>query len=391
MSDPRPDMIDQDHLREMIEVISGELELRPLLTTIVQKACELLHADRGSIGLVHPQDNAVRIEAVYKMPPEELGSVAYPGQGLAGKVYRDRAPVLVDRYGELQEPLIGGMTDDSVVGMPILWHGDIIGTFGIGAAPPKRFGDNDLRSLEVFARHAAIAINNARSYEREKNYAAAKERQRLARDLHDNVSQLIFSMTLVAQSIGPGYEKSREEGEARAGRVLEIAKIAQQEMKALLAELHGLGDDGSMAAFVRRNGLLNGLRRHCKLTAPSDAAVEFNFDKDIELNPVWSETLLRIAQEALSNAFRHGEAKTVRLTLKRDGNERCFSVENDGHGLARQSSGVHGSTHIGKESMRVRAASAGGKLTIKDRPSGGVCVEVRFPAGRDQPGERDNE
>lgn len=387
MPDRRSDMIDQDHLREMIEVISGELELRPLLTTIVQKACELLHADRGSIGLVHPQDNAVRIEAVYKMPSAELGSISHPGQGLAGKVYRDRAPVLIDRYGDLDEPLLGGMDEDIVVGMPIMWRGDIIGTFGIGAAPPKRFGDNDMRTLEVFARHAAIAINNARSYEREKKYAAAKERQRLARDLHDNVSQLIFSMTLVAQSIGPGYEKSREEGEARAGRVLEIAKIAQQEMKALLAELHGLGDDGSMAAFVRRNGLLNGLRRHCELTAPGDAAIEFDFDDAIELNPVWSETLLRIAQEALSNAFRHGEAKNVRIALTCDGEERCFSIENDGHGLARQSNSAHNSTHIGKESMRARAAAAGGKLSIEERASGGVCVEVRFPANPGHRGE----
>lgn len=387
MLDRRPDMIDQDHLREMIEVISGELELRPLLTTIVQKACELLHADRGSIGLVQPQDNAVRIEAVYKMPEGELGSISHPGQGLAGKVYRDRAPVLIDRYGDLDNPLLGGMDEDIVVGMPIMWRGDMIGTFGIGAAPPKRFGDNDMRTLEVFARHAAIAINNARSYEREKNYAASKERQRLARDLHDNVSQLIFSMTLVAQSIGPGYKKSNEEGEARVRRVLEIAKIAQQEMKSLLTELQGLGDDGSMAVFVRRNGLLNGLRRHCELTAPSDAVIEFNFDDAIELNPVWSETLLRIAQEALSNAFRHGEAKKVVITLRHDGDERCFSIENDGHGLSRKSGSAHNSTHIGKESMRARAAAAGGRLTIAEQASGGVCVAVRFPASANQRGD----
>lgn len=379
MPDAHEAMIDQDHLREMIEVISGELELRPLLTTIVQKACELLRADRGSIGLVLPRENAVKIEAVYKMPAEELGSIAYPGDGLAGKVYRDRAPVLIDRYAELKGPLRRGMDEDSVVGMPILWRGDIIGTFGIGAAPPKRFGDNDIHMLEVFARHAAIAIHNARSYEREKNYAAVKERQRLARNLHDNVSQLIFSMTLVAQSIGPGYEKSREEGEARVRRVMEIAGIAQKEMKALLAELSGLDDDGSMAAFVRRNGLLKGLQRHCDLTAPEDAVVHFNFDETIELDADMSEAFLRIAQEALANAFRHGEAKSVHVTLKREGNERCFFIEDDGQGLKRHSNGAHGSTHIGKESMRARAVAIGGKFVITNRADGGVCVSVRLP------------
>ena len=379
MQDGFDPMIDQDHLREMIEVISGELELRPLLTMIVQKACELLRADRGSIGLVLPRENAVKIEAVYKMPPEELGSITHPGDGLAGKVYRDRAPVLIDQYGTLNGPLLNTIGDDSVVGMPILWRGDIIGTFGIGAAPPKRFGDNDIHMLEVFARHAAIAIHNARSYEREKKYAAAKERQRLARDLHDNVSQLIFSMTLVAQSIGPGYEKSRNEGEARVRRVMEIAGVAQKEMKALLAEMSGLGDDGSMAAFVKRNGLLKGLQRHCDLTAPADAAVHFDFDESVKLDADLDEAFLRIAQEALANAFRHGEAKSVRLTLKHDGNERCFFIEDDGQGLGRQSSGSHGSTHIGKESMRARAIAIGGKFVITNRTHGGVCVAVRLP------------
>lgn len=378
MPDDRQSMIDQDHLREMIEVISGELELRPLLTTIVQKACELLRADRGSIGLVDPQNDVVRIEAVYKMPLDELGSIARPGEGLAGKVYRECAPVLVDRYDSLEIPLLTGLSEDIVVGMPIMWHGDIIGTFGIGAAPPKRFGDNDLRTLEVFARHAAIAINNARSYEREKKYAALKERQRLARDLHDSVSQLIFSMSLVAQSISPGFEKGREEGERRIARVLEIAGIAQKEMKALLAELRGPGEDGSLAAYARRNGLLKGLQRHCELAAPETANIEFDIDETLALSGTWTEALLRIAQEALANAFRHGEAQSVRLSLIPDGDHCLFRIEDDGRGFSRSPANAHGSTNIGVESMRARAAAAGGRLTVQNRERGGVCVEVRF-------------
>ncbi len=102
------------------------------------------------------------------MPREELGSIAKAGEGLAGRVYADQAPVLLDRYGELAAPPLPGMDEDSVIGMPIMWRGDIIGTFGIGAGPPKRFGDNDVRMLGTFARHAAIAINNARAYEQNK-------------------------------------------------------------------------------------------------------------------------------------------------------------------------------------------------------------------------------
>lgn len=378
MTDRSDLMSDQDHLREMIEVISGELELRPLLTTIVQKACELLHADRGSIGLIDPTNDTVKIEAVWRMPQEELGYVAERGEGLAGRVYEQRGPVLIERYGDLDRRPLQGMDEDSVVGMPILWRGDIIGTFGIGAGPPKRFGDNDMRMLEVFARHAAIAIHNARSYEREKKYAALKERQRIARDLHDSVSQLIFSMSLVGQSVAAGFEKSRAEGEARIARLLEIAGLAQKEMKALLAELRGPGDDESMAAYARRNGLAKALRRHCDLAAPEGIAIDIAVDEAAPLSGVWNETLLRIAQEALANAFRHGAAKSVWLSLTVEDGDYVFRIENDGRSLG-AGAASQGSTHIGLESMRARAAAGGGKLAIRERAQGGVSVEVRFP------------
>lgn len=378
MGDNQHQMIDQDHLREMIEVISGELELRPLLTKIVQKACELLRADRGSIGLVAPDGNLVRIEAVYKMPPAELASTARPGEGLAGTVLKDRKPVLLGRYGDAPARPLDGMDEDSVVGMPILWRGEMIGTFGIGAGPPKRFGDNDLVALEVFARHAAIAIHNARSYERDKNYAALQERQRLARDLHDNVSQLIFSISMVAQSVGAGFTKSRDEGKARVARLIEITGLAQTEMKALLAELRAPGEDeGSMAALARREGLAAALHRHSELTAPEEASVEINVPEELDLTERQCETLLRIGQEAMANAFRHGGAKNVIFSLTRDGAGLKFTVIDDGAGLNANTPG--GAAHMGVSSMSTRAKAIGGTMAIKNRVNGGVCVEVDLP------------
>ena len=380
MPDKIDPMIDQDHLREMIEVISGELELRPLLTMIVQKACELLHADRGSIGLVDPGQNIVRIEAVYKMPEQELGSIAHPGDGLAGRVYQDRAPVLIDRYGDLATPQLENMDEDSVVGMPILWRGDIIGTFGIGAGPPKRFGDNDMRALEMFARHAAIAINNAQSYEREKKYAALKERQRLARDLHDNVSQLIFSQSLVAQSLRAGYEKSKEEGDARVDRLLEISALAQKEMKALLAELRGPADEeGSLAAFALRNGLRTALHRHCELAAPETVKFIINIPDQLMISNATTVALLRIAQEAIANAVRHGSAGNVTITAEKKKNKLLFYIEDDGSGMGHDKKSPGDSTYIGLNSMSLRAQKIGGQFAVTDRWGGGVRVEVLAP------------
>ncbi|WP_428408270.1 GAF domain-containing protein [Hyphococcus sp.] len=379
MKEPSEAMIDQDHLREMIEVISGELELRSLLTIIVQKACELLHAERGSIGLVYPDEGVVRIEAVYRMPPEELGSIAAPNEGLAGCVYARCAPVLLETYGSLERPKLRGMDEDSVIGMPIMWRGEIIGTFGIGAGPPKRFGDNDIRMLGIFARHAAIAINNARSYEREKHYAGLKERQRLARDLHDNVSQLIFSLSLVAESVSAGYQRSKEEGDARIARLLEIASLAQREMKALLFELRGPAEESdSLAGYARAHGLCKALHRHCALTANEYAAVIIDV-ADARLTEDQTEALLRIAQEAIANAIRHGKADNIFISLEYQDAEAVFRITDDGGGLAQDDAAASASTQIGLASMRARAARLGGALRIVTGGPGGLSVEVRFP------------
>lgn len=155
----------QESLRSVIESISGQLELRPLLTRIVRHACELLGAARGSIGLVDEERGVIRTEAIYRMPPEELGAEVAPGVGLAGRVFATQQPLLLDRYGDVDRPMHGGVLEDAVVGIPIFWRERMIGFFGIGSPPPRRFGQRDADMLSLFARHAAIAIANARRYE----------------------------------------------------------------------------------------------------------------------------------------------------------------------------------------------------------------------------------
>jgi signal transduction histidine kinase len=189
-----------DALSRVIEAISGELELGPLLTRVVACATELLDAGYGSIGLVEerPDGPVIRIAAVHNMPPDELGACIPPGAGLAGQVLRDQRPICVARYGDLERPLLPTLAGHTVIGLPIWWQARMIGFFGIGAAPPRRFEARDVELLAVFARHAAIAIENARLFEAERQRSARLSIiQRISSQIASSLSLDVIFQTAV--------------------------------------------------------------------------------------------------------------------------------------------------------------------------------------------------
>jgi two-component system NarL family sensor kinase len=168
----------QESLRSIVESISSELELQPLLDRILHHACEIIGADTGTIGLVDPARDLVRTAATYCMPSTEAGAEMPRGVGLAGEVLRTGEPVIRQRYADLPHTARPAFPDNAVVGVPIRWHGAMIGVVSVGTAPraerpgeqprTRPLGDDDVEALTLFARHAAIAIVNARRYEEER-------------------------------------------------------------------------------------------------------------------------------------------------------------------------------------------------------------------------------
>lgn len=159
-----------ESLRRVIELISSELALEPLLTRIIESAVDLIDAQYGTIGLVTETADGpvVKVAAVVNMPPLELEAEFPPGVGLAGLVLREQRPIWLQRYGDLEQPSIHEFVEHTVIGIPIWWGQRMIGYFGIGAEPPHRFTRQDAETLELVARHAAIAIENARRYQQER-------------------------------------------------------------------------------------------------------------------------------------------------------------------------------------------------------------------------------
>ena len=201
-----------DLLRQVTEAISSELTSARLLPKIIASAASLLGASAGVVSLL-ADGGAMRIEAVYNLPAAIVGRRVPVGGGLMGRVLATGEPVLLDAEHTLEEgpfPLREVYDSPVWLTVPICAHGACWGAFSLTADPPRRFTARDAEVLALFARHAAIAITNARLYERAQQAAALEERQRLARDLHDSVTQTLFSLQLAAQSAWKAWEAQPE-------------------------------------------------------------------------------------------------------------------------------------------------------------------------------------
>ena len=150
-------------LSQMVEEVSGELALEPLLARLVERACKLIGADDGAIGLYDAERDIIRTAASHAIPEAQLNAELPRGHGLTGRVLELGAPLRC-RYGDLPHPSRAAALEMNMIGMPIRSRGELIGVFGIGAWPPKQLGDAEQELLEHFARHAAVAIVNARRY-----------------------------------------------------------------------------------------------------------------------------------------------------------------------------------------------------------------------------------
>lgn len=159
-----------ESLRRVIELISGELELEALLTRIIESAVEITGAEYGSIGLVveGPEGPRTRTAAVVNLPQVEIGSELQIDQGMIGHVLRVRAPVRVARYADLPIMTIPELAENAVIGIPIWWSRRLVGVLSLGARPPHCFSDEDEETLIALARHAAVAVENARLFELER-------------------------------------------------------------------------------------------------------------------------------------------------------------------------------------------------------------------------------
>ena len=202
----------------------------------------------------------------------------------------------------------------SFLGVPIVRGGTVLGAFYLTGKRGRRdFSERDQEAIELLAAHAAVALENAGLLERSRELSVVEERNRLARELHDAVSQTLFSATLTAEAAAALVPADPDAAQREMRRAGELMQEASTELRALIFQLR--------PADLERSGLTETLRKHVEVVRRVHRApVEFQAGREGQHSPAVEETAYRIAQEALANAVRHSSAEHIRVYIACDGN-----------------------------------------------------------------------
>jgi signal transduction histidine kinase len=264
----------------------------------------------------------------------------------------------------------------SFLGVPIVSSGDVIGAFYLtDKEGGGGFTDGDEAAVVLLASHAAIAIDQARLFEDSRELALLQERGRLARELHDAMSQSLFSLQLSADT---ATRLLAEDPAAAAAALATVRALASQVSAELRTTVEGL-----RPADLERDGLAAALTTQLTVAGRAhDVPVDVEVGDLDGLDPDDEHQVLRIAQEAVTNALRHAAAGRVRVTLGPGEPDARWAlvlrVSDDGRGFDPQARGLR-ARRLGLTSMHERAASLGGALTVTSAPGEGTTVELRVP------------
>ncbi|MFI6535374.1 GAF domain-containing protein [Nonomuraea sp. NPDC050547] len=364
---------DRDEILQAVSsavlAVTRHLSVREVLQVIVRSAQRLLDARYAALGV--PDEDGSFAEFVAEGLTDKQWDAIGPlprQHGMLGAMLQEGTPA---RLPDLREdprfeywPKAHPVMKD-FLGVPIRDGDEVLGIiFLANKRTPGGFTQDDQDLLTLFAAHAAIALTNARLYEQGRELALVEERNRMARELHDAVTQKLFSLRLTAQAAATMLRTDPDRAAAELERVQKLAGEAMAELRAVIVEMR--------PAELDRHGLSETLRKHVRmLDRLQPAAITFDSDEFPPLDPAVEVVVLRVAQESLHNALRHSGATQVWVRLAYEDGKLALSVADNGTGFDQA-----GSRGLGLASMKDRAESVGGTLTVGSSRDEGTTVLV---------------
>lgn len=349
-------------LLDVSATANRSLHLEEMLRITLDLIVPLVRASRAGVLL---QDAETGELIPHTLRPERaVAQEEMPDLIEAARQVLDRGETLYvapDIARGLREPgaLVPLQTPDTKLGVLV-----IVGPEG------GRFGEAQIALFQSIADQLSIAIENARLFAQGEQAAVAAERNRLARDLHDAVTQTLFSAGMIAEVLPKIWERNPDEGHRRLEELRQLTRGALSEMRTLLVELRP-------AALTDTD--LGDLLGHQVNAFIARARIPVEYDRDCSHNPPVEikEAFYRIAQEAFNNIARHAEAGCVRVALACAAGRAELTIEDDGIGFDVD---AHDHEGLGLGIMRERARSVDARLEIHSRPRQGTRLRLAWQA-----------
>jgi signal transduction histidine kinase len=366
-------------MSDAVLAIAAEHAVEPILQKLVHAARELANARYAALGIPDKDSGAFAQFLTSGMSDELVASMGPLPRthGLLGAMLESEEPY---RTADVRlDPRFQGWWPRehpqmrSFLGVPIVSRRGIIAAFYLTEKEDAdEFGEDDERLLVMLAAHAAIAIENARLFERSRELSIVEERNRLARDLHDSVAQKLFGVILTAEAAATLLDRGDGEARTQLGRLQELSRDAMEELRSVIFELR--------PAALESEGLATTLRKHVDvLRRVYRREIGLEIRGAPRLEPRSDAEVFRIAQEALQNALRHGQAERLDVRLEAHDGLLALTVADDGIGFDPAAPAVR-SRRLGLTSMEERARAVGGALAIESAPGAGTTVRLEVPA-----------
>ncbi|MCC7355073.1 MAG: GAF domain-containing sensor histidine kinase, partial [Anaerolineae bacterium] len=361
--------------------ILSTLELEPLLGLILDQLGAVVDYNGASILALEGDD----LEVLAYRGPIAQGEILHHHLPLQTspvnrEVVRRRQPVIIsDVRGDTPEALafretVGRQLQTtfsyvrSWMGIPLLVRERVIGMVSLNKDAPNYYSPPQAELALAFANQVAVAIENARLYEQAEAAAVTAERQRLARDLHDAVTQTLFAASLIAEVLPRLWERNPDEGRRRLAELRELTRGALAEMRTLLLELRPTAlTEASLGDLLRQ--LAEAITGRARVPIALTVEAKCPVPPDVQI------ALYRIAQEALNNVAKHSGANQAVVSLNCQPGKVELRISDDGRGFEMTSISPD---HLGLGIMRERAEAIGATLDIQSQPGHGTQVVVTW-------------
>jgi len=377
-------------LRDILAILNSNRPLEEILDYIVAQAGRLLGSDAVAIYQLQSEVGLLSIQAARGLPADYGAEADIPvDQGALGQAVVTRQPVAVSNVAialaddndlqlDPQRQVLAARLVNSyraLLVVPLIIKDEVYGDILLCYPEPRDFSEDEISLAVTFCDQAALAIENARLRAQVEEIAVAAERSRLARDLHDAVTQTLFSASLIAKALPDVWERYPDEGQRGLQDLRQLTRGALAEMRTLLLELRP-----AALTDARLGELLSQLAE--AITSRTLVPVALTVEEDCDLPPEVQVVLYRIAQETLNNCAKHARASRVTVSLICQPAQVVLSISDDGSGFDPSSISPD---HLGISIMHERARTIGATLKIESQPGHGTQVEVTWP----DTGERD--